>query len=206
MGAGLFARGYAVLQPNFRGSTDQDEAFRAAGDSEWGKKMQTDVSDGLAALAEAGIADPARACIVGASYGGYAALAGVTIQNGIYRCAVSVNGVTDMPQFFSGERGNRDIFARGAERMLGKDTKLQDISPRHFAEKADAPVLLIHGRDDTVVPIEQSFLMKNALHNAGKPVRMITLDGEDHWLSSAQTRREMLRETVAFVEQHNPPD
>ncbi|MEO0644525.1 MAG: prolyl oligopeptidase family serine peptidase, partial [Pseudomonadota bacterium] len=90
------SRGYAILQPNFRGSTGRGVAFVEAGDGEWGKKMQTDKSDGLMALAERGIVDPSRACIVGASYGGYAALAGVTLQQGIYRCAVSVNGVTEL--------------------------------------------------------------------------------------------------------------
>lgn len=90
------SRGYAVFQPNFRGSTNRDEAFKRAGYGQWGRKMQTDVSDGLAALAKAGIVDPDRACIVGASYCGYAALAGVTVEQGKYRCAVAVAPVTDL--------------------------------------------------------------------------------------------------------------
>ena len=89
------SRGYAVFQPNFRGSTNRDAAFRNAGYGEWGKKMQTDKTDGLVALAAAGIVDKSRACIMGASYGGYAALAGVTIEQGLYRCAVAVAPVTD---------------------------------------------------------------------------------------------------------------
>jgi dipeptidyl aminopeptidase/acylaminoacyl peptidase len=76
------SRGYAVFQPNFRGSTNRDDAFVRAGYGEWGRKMQSDISDGLQALADKGIVDPKRACIVGASYGGYAALAGVTLQQG----------------------------------------------------------------------------------------------------------------------------
>ena len=201
------ARGYAVLQPNFRGSTNRDEAFRRAGDGEWGRKMQTDISDGLAALADKGIVDASRACIVGASYGGYAALAGVTLQNGIYRCAVGVNGVYDTDEFFRHSfTGRSSVASRGAERMLGEGTDRKDISPRHHAGRADAPVLLIHGKDDTVVPYAQSVLMEDALTDAGKQVELITLSGEDHWLSQPETRTAMLRAAVDFVERHNPAD
>ena len=93
----LASRGYAVFQPNFRGSSGSGKAFRDAGFGQWGRKMQTDVSDGVAELARQGIVDPKRVCIVGASYGGYAALAGVTVQQGLYRCAVSVSGVAPLP-------------------------------------------------------------------------------------------------------------
>jgi dipeptidyl aminopeptidase/acylaminoacyl peptidase len=90
------SRGYAVFQPNFRGSTNMGDKFELAGNGEWGRKMQTDISDGLNALAKAGIIDPKRVCIVGASYGGYAALAGVTLQHGIYKCSVAVAGISDV--------------------------------------------------------------------------------------------------------------
>ncbi len=91
--AQVFAsRGYAVFQPNYRDTLGYGEAFRHAADGQYGRKMQTDISDGLTALATAGIIDPKRTCIVGGSYGGYAAFAGVTLQHGLYRCAVSVAG------------------------------------------------------------------------------------------------------------------
>jgi len=89
------SRGYAVFQPNFRGSDGYGVAIRNAGFGQWGRKMQTDISDGVAELAKQGIVDPKRACIVGGSYGGYAAEAGVTVQHGLYRCAVSMAGVSD---------------------------------------------------------------------------------------------------------------
>jgi len=200
------ARGYAVLQPNFRGSTGRGVAFREAGEGEWGRKMQSDKSDGLKALAEAGIVDPDRACIMGASYGGYAALAGVTIEQGVYRCAVSVNGVSDLEALTLAERtGTRDIFRRAIDRQFGAETYLDAISPARLAERADAPVLLIHGRDDTVVPFAQSALMADRLKDAGKPVEFVELPGEDHWLSTAETRKAMLQAAVRFVERHNPP-
>jgi len=201
------SKGYAVLQPNFRGSTGRGLGFIEAGDGEWGRKMQSDKSDGLMALAEQGIVDPDRACIVGASYGGYAALAGVTLQQGIYRCAVSINGVSDLEPMLRFERtGSRDIFTRSYEKQFGADTDLDAISPRQNASKADAPVLLIHGRDDTVVPIEQSFVMRSALRGAGKEVEFIELDGEDHYLSQPETRKRMLEAAVAFALKHNPPN
>jgi dienelactone hydrolase len=203
------SRGYAVFQPNFRGSTNRDEAFERAGYGEWGKKMQSDISDGLAELAKLGIADPNRACIVGASYGGYAALAGVTLQQGLYRCAVSVAGIGDVSRMFRTENsqsGNWSMLKRSLLEELGPRSGFDAISPRRFAAQADAPILLIHGRDDTVVPFEQSTMMADALKTAGKPHRLVELGEEDHWLSRPATRLQMLEEAVAFVEQHNPPD
>lgn len=203
------ARGYAVFQPNFRGSTNRTVAFKKAGHGEWGRKMQTDISDGLAHLAAQGIVDPKRSCIVGASYGGYAALAGVTLQQDIYRCAVSVAGVSDLTLLISTdvrESGNDPLLKRILKEELGSGRDVKDVSPRRFAAKADAPVLLIHGKDDIVVPYKQSLVMADALKDAGKPYQMVTLEGEDHWLSLGATRLKMLQETVSFVEKHNPPD
>lgn len=209
----LASRGYAVLQPNFRGSTGYGQAFLEAGYGEWGRKMQTDLSDGVRWLASEGIIDPERVCIVGASYGGYAALAGPTLDPGVYRCAVSVAGVSDLRRFVlweaeqGGRRDNQTVrywnrFV-GADRLGDRD--LDEISPARQAGRADAPILLIHGRDDTVVPIEQSRLMARALREAGKAVEFVELNGEDHWLSRAATRQRMLTETVRFLEAHNPP-
>mgnify|MGYP000851872409 CR=1 FL=1 len=208
------SRGYAVFQPNFRGSTGYGKAFRDAGFGEWGRKMQTDISDGLAALAVAGFVDPKRACIIGSSYGGYAALAGVTVQNGLYRCAVSFGGVADPVFMLESEMasmGGRNAAIRywraflGAERP-GWASELAAVSPMKLAARADAPVLLIHGRDDTVVLLEQSRRMERALKAAGKPVELVVLDGEDHWLSGEATRTAMLKASVGFVLKHNPPD
>ena len=201
------SRGYAVFQPNFRGSTNRDETFRRAGHGEWGGKMQSDISDGLAALAAMGIVDPKRACIVGASYGGYAALAGVTLQQGVYRCAISVAGVSDLADMYTEDyRGSGEARVSKTALMeeLGPRDRWASLSPRRHAGKADAPVLLIHGKDDTVVPYSHTHRMADALKDAGKPVQIVALASEDHWLSRAATRQQMLAETVAFVEKHNP--
>jgi dienelactone hydrolase len=205
------SRGYAVIQPNYRGSSGYGRAFVEAAFGQWGRKMQTDLSEGVTQLAKDGVIDPKRVCIVGASYGGYAALAGVTLQQGIYRCAVSVAGPADLKAFFNWE-GRRNGFDTEATRFwralivadAGGDGVMSVLSPTSAAARADAPIMLIHGKDDTVVPIEQSELMESALKRAGKPHEMIVLNGEDHWLSREETRKVMLRAAVEFVEKYNP--
>lgn len=203
------SRGYAVLQPNFRGSEGLGPAFRLAGYGEWGRKMQSDISDGVADLARQGIIDPKRVCIVGASYGGYAALAGVTLQQGLYRCAVSVAGVADVSRMISTdirESGQSRTVIRSLRTEIGSGRDMKLVSPANFAERADAPIMLIHGVDDIVVPFDQSRQMASALSRAGKPHEFIRLEGEDHWLSKGETRLAMLKASIAFVEKHNPPD
>jgi len=204
----LASRGYAVFQPNFRGSTDQTAAFMHAGDGQWGRKMQTDISDGLAELARRGIVDAKRACIVGASYGGYAALAGVTLQQGIYRCAVAVAPVSDLSQMVAtdqSESGYDPTLGRNLREMFGSYSTLGEVSPRKHAANADAPIMLIHGKDDTVVPFSQSSRMADALRSAGKPYEMVVMPNEDHWLSHGATRQAMLEACVRFVLKNNPP-
>ncbi|MBI5939509.1 MAG: S9 family peptidase, partial [Caulobacterales bacterium] len=135
------ARGYAVFQPNFRGSRGYGKAFRDAGFGQWGRKMQTDISDGLTALAVAGVVDPRRACIVGWSYGGYAALAGVTVQNGLYRCAVSGAGISDLAMMLAEEArdtGGRNAATRYWRAFMGADqpggmAALTALSPARLA-------------------------------------------------------------------------
>jgi len=175
--------------------------------------MQTDLSDGVRYLARQGTIDPKRVCIVGGSYGGYAALAGITLDPGVYRCAVSVAGPSDLKRMLRGinENSGRDNYAqRYWDRFMGvsgpSDPTLRAISPIEHIDAVTAPVLLIHGRDDTVVPFEQSQVMADALKHAGKTVEFVTLKGEDHWLSRSATRFQMLQATVAFLKANNPPD
>ena len=209
----LASRGYAVLQPNFRGSSGYGRAFTEAGYGEWGGKMQTDLSDGVRMLAKAGTIDPKRVCIVGGSYGGYAALAGITLDKGVYRCAVAVAGVSDMAKMLAREvsqGGSTSSAVRYWKRYMGasspSDPKLAERSPVNFAAQADGPVLLIHGKDDTIVYYDQSTDMRRALERAGKPVEFVTLKSEDHWLSREATRQQMLAATVTFLERNNPPN
>ncbi|WP_304218281.1 S9 family peptidase [Phenylobacterium aquaticum] len=207
----LASRGYAVLQVNYRGSDGFGGAFLEAGFGQWGRKMQTDLSDGVHYLADQGVIDASRVCIAGASYGGYAALAGATFDPGVYRCAASVSGPADLAVFVGSAREQRRYrVMRYWNRFMGAekttDPVLKDISPALHADRVSIPVLLIHGKDDTVVPIWQSQTMEKALRTAGKEVQMVTLAGEDHWLSRSETRQQMLTSLVAFLEKNNPPN
>jgi dipeptidyl aminopeptidase/acylaminoacyl peptidase len=204
------SRGYAVLQVNYRGSAGLGAQLLQAGYGEWGRKMQSDLADGVQHLAADGVVDAKRVCIAGDGYGGYAALAGVTIEQGIYRCAVSVAGISDLSKqvAYARKRGGLE-YQRYWERFMGvqdgQDVDLAARSPAYLAARASAPVLLIHGKDDVLVPLEQSQIMQRALKAAGKPVDLIVQKGGDHALSLGETRLEVLTASMAFIEKHNPP-
>ncbi|MDZ4373726.1 MAG: S9 family peptidase [Phenylobacterium sp.] len=207
----MASRGYAVLQVNFRGSSGYGWDHLKAGFGEWGRKMQTDLSDGVEHLVAEGIVDPGRVCIVGASYGGYAALAGVSVKTGPYRCAAAVAGLTDLRRFVSWSKDRNGLSAfRYWTRFMGaeenRDQVLAELSPISHVDRISAPVLLIHGRDDTVVPLEQSQRFADALKKAGKAHELVVQKGEDHWLSRGDTRIQTLNAVVAFLEKHNPPN
>ncbi len=206
------SRGYVVLQPNFRGSEGFGGSFRRAGHGEWGAKMQDDITDGVNHLIETGWADPERVCIVGGSYGGYAALAGGAFTPDLYKCVVAIAPVADIPTMLEHEARVTGKYSSTSEywkRVIGDrssdSAKLEAISPARRAKAFKAPVLLIHGADDTVVPYNQSARMEDALRAAGKSVTLVKLKAEDHWLSSSETRLQALRETDRFVNQHIGP-
>jgi dipeptidyl aminopeptidase/acylaminoacyl peptidase len=205
----LASRGYAVLQVNFRGSSGYGATWENAGRRQWGGLMQTDVEDGVAALGRSGRIDPSRVCIAGASYGGYAALAGVSLTPDRYRCAISIAGVSDLLAMINEERaqtGRHSMSTDYWRSSIGDRNEDRDriraVSPALLADRVTAPVLLIHGTDDTVVPIDQSRRMERALTRAGKQVRFVELRGDDHSLSDAETRITTLREMETFLAQH----
>ncbi len=172
--------------------------------------MQDDVTDGVKAMTSQGIVDPRRVCIVGASYGGYAALAGAAFTPDLYACAVSINGVSDLPTMLTYEQQHQapygaesDTVAYWEQEIGGPaDPKVAAASPVNSAGDVRVPVLLLHATDDTVVPIAQSQEMAAALAAQGKAVSFIRLDGEDHWLSRAQTRLEVLQDTESFLRKY----
>ncbi len=205
----LASRGYLVIQPQFRGSSGFGLKHLTAGYGEWGRKMQDDLTDALAALVSQDLVDPERVCIAGISYGGYAALAGGAFTPDLYQCVISINGVSDLRKILSYEKSEHDsnhwIVAYFENFMTdgeeGKD-RLDAVSPARHAENFVAPVLLVHGERDTTVPIDQAKYMEDQLEDADKVVEFIELEDEDHHLSQPETRLKTLKAAIRFIDEH----
>lgn len=199
----LAETGYAVIQPNYRGSSGYGTAFVKLGEGEWGLKMQDDLNDAITWLAKEGIADPKRVCIAGASYGGYAALRAAERDGALYRCAISYAGVSDLAgikrydaQFLNGKTLGRYWTKRSPD--------LRSVSPRFGAEQVTIPVLLLHGKADKRVPVRQSRQMADALKAAGKPFEYIEQPLGDHHFTRAEDRLQFLKAMGAFLAKYNP--
>ncbi len=193
------SRCWAVLQVNFRGSTGYGEAFRKMGHGQWGRAMQEDVTDGLQWAIAQGIADPARICIVGGSYGGYVALQAAASTPELYRCAVSLNGLSDMVEH------NKDL-RRSAYFQLWRDYLIEDdpvsVSPARYAGNVTIPVMIAYGTHDTVVDPEQSEGMVAALKREGRQPVVVKLEKGDHSLTSASHRLAFFQAMDSFLQEH----
>lgn len=194
-------RGYGVLQPNFRGSAGYGEAFGDAGNLQWGGRMQQDITDASKWLIREGLAAKGRICIVGASFGGYAALMGAIQEPALYACAVSVNGVTDLPDMKSFDKNfiGGDVWIQNMGLAGAKD---KDVSPYHLADQIRTPVLLIAAKDDTRVPVRQSENMHSRLRKLKKDSRFVELKDGGHSLITMKSRLTMLKETERFLKKH----
>lgn len=204
----LATRGYAVFQPQFRGSSGFGRAFARSGYRQWGLHMQDDLTDGVNHLVATGVADRARVCIVGASYGGYAALAGVTLTPDVYKCAVSIAGISDLVALLDKERieaGRGSMVYDYDIQAIGDPNANRDqlvaASPRRLAARVTAPVLLIHGENDGIVPIEQSEYMRDALQAAGRPARYVKIleEGHNFYFWELENRVKLYSEIETFL-------
>jgi dipeptidyl aminopeptidase/acylaminoacyl peptidase len=199
-------RGYAVFQPNFRGSSGYGRKYTEAGLQQWGLKIQDDITDGVGKLIADGIADSKRICIVGASYGGYAALAGAALTPDLYACAASYAGISDLPQLLATtatEDGPQSSALSFWTSRIGDAStdrvRLEATSPARLAEKVKSPVLLLHGTSDWTVRVDQSELMYRRLKQAGKSVEFIKFQNDDHYLERTETRIQLLTEIEKFL-------
>ena len=201
----IASRGYAVLQPNFRGSTGYGTEFVRKGEGQMGLAMQDDITDGLRWAVSQGIADPARACILGASYGGYAAMWGIAKDPDLYRCAVSIAGVANL---------RREVNDFGGYLYGGKyrdDWKRMTpdfpaVSPINAIDRIKVPLLLIHGKKDITVDYGQSSSMHGRMKDAGKQVELVALPLADHHFTRQADRVALLQSIEAFLAKHNPAD
>lgn len=178
--------GYAVFQPQFRGSTGFGKKFEESGYGQWGLAMQDDITAGVKWLIDQKIAAPDRICIVGASYGGYAALWGLAKTPELYKCGVSTAGVSDIETMLQGDSDfNQAAAGREWVRHRVGDPKtmaasFDAVSALKHADRIVAPVLIVHGDDDQRVPIKQSRQMVDQLNRLHKDVKFIEFPGEGH--------------------------
>ncbi|MEG3049263.1 MAG: S9 family peptidase [Thermomonas sp.] len=198
----LAEAGYAVLRINFRGSGNYGRAFLQAGAREWGGAMQDDLTDATRwAIAEK-VADPARICIYGASYGGYAALMGVAKEPDLYRCAVGYVGVYDLEAMHREDSRNARWLRNWMDEWVGERKELADRTPIALASRIKAPVLLAAGGADLIAPISHSKAMARALRNAGKPVETLYFDSEGHGFYTEEHRRAFYVKLLDFLADH----
>jgi len=196
-------RGYVVFQPNFRGSSGYGHDFMMQAVGGYGLEMQDDLEDAVKYLVDEKIADPKKVCIVGASYGGYAALMGATKTPDLFQCAISFAGMSDLVRMRESFRNftNKNI----ARKQFGEDkTQLKETSPVRMAKRVKIPILLIHGKDDTTVPVVQSRIMADALEDEGKVHEYIELEFGTHYLDYYPDRKQTFEAMENFLKKYLP--
>lgn len=202
----LAEMGYAVIQPNFRGSSGFGYEWEAASDGNWGTRMQDDLLDAIAWLSQQGIADRGRVCIMGWSYGGYAASRAAQRDGQHYRCAISGAGVHDLPDMVAFDRNY--LGRHGSQYIGSAASRLAEVSPARFARQYAIPILIVHGREDERVPVAQSRSLVERLRGAGK------VEGRDfvyleqprntHHLPREEDRVQFMEAVERFLARHNP--
>ena len=199
----LAAQGWWVLQPQFRGSGGFGQGFVNAGARRWGDRMQEDVEDCVAHVVAAGKADARKVAIAGASYGGYAALMGAVRRPDLYRACVPICGVSDLPAILKSEKkddpDSYDYWVRSIGDPAADKAMLEAASPARRASEIACPVLLIHGVDDRVVPVEQSRIMARALKAAGRPHELIEVPNAGHADWDDERDKALMTHIVAFL-------
>lgn len=194
----LVNRGYAVLQMNFRGSSGYGSKWFYDAHQDWGGLTYADITDATRWAIAEGIADPKRIAIVGWSFGGYAALLGAARDSDLYRCAISIAGISDLNQLLSDARNFANY--KIARAQIGERAeKLKEDSPVRHVESIKIPVLLVHGDKDYQANIDHSKRMASALKRAGKPHRAVFLEGATHQLGRMSDRVTLLTEMEKFL-------
>lgn len=203
----LANRGYAVLQPNFRGSGGYGTDFLQAGYREWGGKMQDDLTDAVKWAIEQGHADPERIGIMGGSYGGYAALAGVTMTPELYRVGINYVGVSDLRLITRHDLSGGAADSAWIDRAIGRDTaKLSDRSPVNHVANIRVPTFHAYGRNDPRVDFKHWEVLESALKRHGKIYEALIETKEGHGFEKAENSIKFHRAVEKFLARHMPSD
>ena len=207
----LASRGYAVLKPEFRGSTGFGDAHFRAGWKQWGLGMQNDIADGAKWAIAQGIVDPKRICIAGASYGGYAALMGLVNDPELFKCGVNWVGVTDIDLLYSGTWGfDDDISASyrqyGMPRLVGDPVKdaaqFKATSPLHQAARIRQPLLLAYGGADRRVPLYHGERLYQAVKQTNPNVEWVVYPDEGHGFALPKNEIDFWNRVERFLDRH----
>lgn len=202
----LANRGYAVIQPNFRGSGGYGEAFEKLGEGQIGKAMQDDLDDAMDWAVEKGYVDADRVCVIGGSYGGFAALWAVIRNPERYRCAASWAGVTDWKKQLRYDRNylGRRLYSDFKDQIEGEDDfDMDSLSPARMVENLSRPVLLAHGKKDKRVPFDQFEFMVERAEKAGKTIATLEVD-DGHSFTTKKTEQQWFDALDGFLAKHNP--
>lgn len=200
----LAANGYAVLQPNFRGSGGFGKAFLTAGYKKWGTLMIDDMTDGVRHIIAQGIADERRVAVYGGSYGGYASLMSAIREPELYRCAINFVGMSDLSLMYKeGDTTEHNLGIDTLETYIGRsDEVLKGQSAIHNLDKLKAPVFIIHGAEDQRVPLIQAEVLKKAFDERGHPYEWLVKEKEGHGFYTPENNVERWQRMLAFLDKH----
>lgn len=194
------SKGYAVLQPQFRGSTGYGIEHEEAGYKQWGAAIQDDITDGVAYTLENYAIDKDKVCIVGASFGGYAVGMGLASTPDLYRCGISMNGVLDLPKYI---RDGSSLLYESINKAIWNDKKDAKLySPYHLADNITAPMLIITNKHDSVVPCMHSKSMYKRLKGKKKDVEYVEIKEGEHWRSNEASEIQSFQAMDAFLNKH----
>lgn len=199
----LASRGYAVVQPNYRGSSGFGDAFAALGKGQWGLKMQDDLNDAVSHLVSEEIADSNRVCIVGTGYGGYAAMRAAQRDGNLFRCSVAYGGIFDLA--VRADDREQTLFEKEfTTRLKELAPNFSNVSILQSVKEIKTPILIMHGKNDLSVPVEQSRKLAAKLKTSGKDYRYIEQPFGDHEFTRQEDSTQFLQEMEAFLAKHNP--
>lgn len=200
------SRGFAVLQVNYRGSGGYGFEFERAGFKKWGLEMQDDLTDGVKWAIAEGIADPGRVVISGASYGGYATMAGLTFSPELYCAGINYVGVTDIELLILRDSTPGRIYWENTRLGVLSDTadkkRIHDTSPVHFADRISVPLLMAYGKNDPRVTIDHGFDMERALKKAGKSFELTIEEDEGHGFRKEEKSIAFFTKVDAFLKKN----